>query len=81
MPTTKKPTQKKALTKTNKAKPPALEAPRKRNAAAKKRKPTKIPKNIDNLNLSPALTPAQRRQQASVDQQTRYGASKKKKKK
>jgi hypothetical protein len=53
----------------------------KKTTAAKKKAMPKIPKDLSKIKLTPALTPAQRRQQASVDQQTRYGASKKKKKK
>jgi hypothetical protein len=56
-------------------------ATNKKTTTAKKKVLPKIPKDMSKMNLTRALTPAQKRQQASVDQQTRYGMSKKKTKK
>lgn len=53
----------------------------KKTTAAKKKAMPKIPKDMSKMKLSPALTPAQRQQQASVDQQTRAGIARKKNKK
>jgi ribosomal protein S13 len=50
-----------------------------KKTTAKKKAMPKIPKDMSKMKLTRALTPAQRRQQASVDQQAEYAKSKKKK--
>ena len=69
MPTTKKPVRGQRT------------ATNKKTTAAKKKAMPKIPKDMSKMKLTPAETPAQRRQAASLRQQTEAAKARAKKKK